>query len=316
MRTDVADWFDRRTSHADDWPLDALLAAKGSTTVTVILPALDEERTVGPIVRAIARRFCAGDRPLVDELVVVDSGSTDATAERAAAAGACVVRREDVRPDQPVIPGKGGAMWRGLAATTGDVVAFVDSDLDDFDSRFVTGLLGPLLTDASVALVKATYDRPLRSGETVLPAGGGRVTELVARPLLALCWPELAGFVQPLSGECAARRSLLERITFPTGYGVELAVLVDALRLVGLDALAQVDLLRRKHRNSSDAKLGQMATEIIQVALHRLEREGRLSLRTQLSPVLTQFTRDAAGTYEPHTTDLTPHEHPALADAR
>jgi glucosyl-3-phosphoglycerate synthase len=122
--------------------------------------------------------------------------------------------------------------------------------------------------------------------------------------------------VQPLSGECAARRSLLERITFPTGYGVELAVLVDALRLVGLDALAQVDLLRRKHRNSSDAKLGQMATEIIQVALHRLEREGRLSLRTQLSPVLTQFTRDAAGTYEPHTTDLTPHEHPALADAR
>jgi glucosyl-3-phosphoglycerate synthase len=144
-------------------------------------------------------------------------------------------------------------LWRSLAATTGDILVFIDSDLRDFTTSFVTGLLGPLLTDRSVQLVKATYDRPLTQGRTVVPAGGGRVTELVARPMINLHWPELAGFVQPLSGEYAARRPLLEQLPFPTGYGVEIGMLVDALRLVGLPALAQVDLSRRKHRNQESA---------------------------------------------------------------
>jgi glucosyl-3-phosphoglycerate synthase len=270
---------------------------------------------VGAIVEAIRRDLVDGDRtggrPLVDELLVIDSGSTDATTERAAQAGARVLHREDVLPDVDPLPGKGEVLWRGVAATTSDVVAFVDSDLSDFSTDFVTGLVGPMLTDADVSLVKATYDRPLAQGETVLPAGGGRVTELVARPLINMFWPELAGFVQPLSGEYAARRELLERLRFPTGYGVELGILVEAWQLVGLDGLAQVDLVRRKHRNSDDAKLGAMASEIIQVALDRLGGEGRLVLRAPPESSMLQFTREGED-YVSHVVDVPLQQRPPL----
>ena len=265
-----------------------LLAAKGDSRVSVVLPALNEEATVGRIVARIRRDLI--DRvALVDELVVMDSGSTDDTISVAREAGALVVRREDVLPEVAVRPGKGEVLWRSLAATTGDVIVFVDSDLTDFTSTFVAGLLGPLLVDATVQFVKATYDRALQSGETVLPTGGGRVTELVARPLIALHWPELGGFVQPLGGEYAARRSLLESLPFASGYGVEFGLLVDTYRAVGLDAMAQVDLSRRKHRNQDLHKLGQMAAEILQVAESRLGR----SVPERLG--LTQFARAADG---------------------
>ena len=213
----------------------------------------------------------------------------------------------DIEP----LPGKGEVLWRGVAATTSDVIAFVDSDLSDFSTDFVTGLVGPLLTDADVSLVKATYDRPLAQGETVLPAGGGRVTELVARPLINMFWPELAGFVQPLSGEYAARRELLERLRFPTGYGVELGVLVEAWQLVGLDGLAQVDLVRRKHRNSDDAKLGAMASEIIQVALARLADQHRLALKDPPATSMLQFTREGDD-YVGHLVDVALQQRPPL----
>jgi glucosyl-3-phosphoglycerate synthase len=226
---------------------------------------------------------------LVDELMVVDSGSTDSTVDVARSAGAEVVRREDVLPEFAIRPGKGEVLWRSLAATTGDVVVFVDSDLSDFTSTFVTGLLGPLLCDPSVQFVKATYDRALQSGETVLPTGGGRVTELVARPLIGLHWPELSGFVQPLGGEYAARRALLESLPFASGYGVEFGLLVDTYRSVGLDAMAQVDLSRRKHRNSDLHKLGRMAAEILQVAESRLGRPFSDTMD------LTQFVRATDG---------------------
>jgi glucosyl-3-phosphoglycerate synthase len=301
-------WFSERTSRAADWPVDKLIAAKGDARVSVVLPALNEQATVGRIVRVI-RRELVERRHLVDELVVVDSGSTDDTIAVAQAAGADVVRREDVLSHLPPRPGKGEVLWRSLAATTGDVVAFVDSDLSDFTSTFVTGLIGPLLSDPTVQFVKATYDRPLlREGE-VQPAGGGRVTELVARPLLALHWPELTGFVQPLGGEYAARRSLLERLPFACGYGVEFGLLVDTLNAVGLDAMAQVDLSRRKHRNSDLHKLGRMAIEILQVAEARLGRPVR-------SPAeITQFVRAGAG-YEVVDTDMTELERPPIADLR
>jgi glucosyl-3-phosphoglycerate synthase len=195
------------------------------------------------------------------------------------------------------------------------VLVFVDSDLRDFSTSFVTGLLGPLLTDASVQFVKATYDRPLQSGETVVTAGGGRVTELVARPLINMYWPELAGFIQPLGGEYAARRTLLEQLPFPTGYGVEFGLLVDTLAHAGLDAMAQVDLVRRKHRNSSVTKLGRMAAEIMQVAMDRLEREGRLKTTAPPSTLFTQFERDGSG-YRITTTDLTERERPPIATLR
>jgi glucosyl-3-phosphoglycerate synthase len=297
-------WFERRSSHARDWPVPRLAAAKGATTVTVVLPALNEQATVGRIVERIRRDLVERQR-LVDELVVMDSGSTDATCDVASAAGATVVRREDVLPDIAPRPGKGEVLWRSLAATTGDVVVFVDSDLRDFSPAFVTGLLGPLLTDASVQFVKATYDRALQTGETVAPAGGGRVTELVARPLLALHWPALTGFIQPLGGEYAARRSLLECLSFPCGYGVEFGLLVDTYARIGLDAMAQVDLSRRKHRNSDLHKLGQMATEILQVA------ERRLDIRGDDPVLLTQFTRDGSG-YRVVDTDMTEWERPPM----
>jgi glucosyl-3-phosphoglycerate synthase len=301
-------WFERRTSKAADWPAPALVAAKGSARVSVVLPTLDEETTVGRIVERI-RRDLVERHPVVDELVVMDSGSTDRSLEVAADAGATVVRREDVLRDLPPRPGKGEVLWRSLAATTGDVVAFVDSDLTDFSSSFVTGLLGPLLTDSTVQFVKATYDRPLQSGEVELPAGGGPVTELVARPLIALHWPELSGFVQPLGGEYAARRTLLESVPFPCGYGVEFGLLVDICRTVGLDAMAQVDLSRRKHRNQDLHKLGRMAIEILQVA------EARLG-RPPVPPVgLTQFSRSGDG-YRIVDTDMTELERPPLADLR
>ncbi|MFF2143012.1 glucosyl-3-phosphoglycerate synthase [Kitasatospora sp. NPDC058190] len=314
----AASWLHRRSWSAADRPVHTLLEAKRRTrqTVSVVLPALDEEATVGDIVRTIRRELM--DRlPLVDELVVLDSGSTDATATVAAEAGARVEQRDAILPRLPAVPGKGEVLWRSLLVTRGDIVCFVDADLREFDPAFVSGILGPLLTEPDIQLVKAMYDRPLEvtmsgsaAGESaaILPAGGGRVTELVARPLLNLHWPELAGFVQPLGGEYAARRSLLERLPFPTGYGVELGLLVDALELVGLDALAQVDVGVRHHRHQDGQALGRMAATIYRTALERLDRTHRLKASADLvHPHLTQFTRD------PETRAFTAHSHPVTA---
>ncbi|HTY71442.1 MAG TPA: glucosyl-3-phosphoglycerate synthase [Actinomycetes bacterium] len=306
MRPDVERWSRRRWSHAHDWPVPALVAAKGTTRVSVVLPALDEESTVGDIVARIRRELVEVSHPLVDEIVVMDSGSRDATATVAARAGARVVERADVLPEFPVLPGKGEVLWRSLAATDGDVVVFVDADLEDFSASVVTGLLGPVLTDRSICLVKGAFDRPWRVGDDVRPTGGGRVTELVARPLLNLCWPELAGVAQPLVGEYAARRGLLEQLAFPTGYGVELAILVDTLALAGLDAIAQVDLGVRLHAHQDDAALGRMAAEIWQTALRRLGADAAIR-----GAALTQFDR-ADGELVPRTHDVSSVERPPL----
>lgn len=310
MRPDVSRWFDRRTYEADQFGALDLFRRKDARRISVVLPALNEEETVGPIVATI-RRDLVDAVPLVDELVVMDSGSTDRTAERAAAAGATVVHRAEVLPRIPVVPGKGEVMWRALAATTGDILVYVDSDLREFSSHFVTGLLGPLLVDRSVAFVKGVYDRPLADGQTVLPAGGGRVTELVARPLLNLHWPELAGFVQPLAGECAARRDLLEHLPFPCGYGVETGLLIDTLERVGLDAMAQVDLGVRLHKHQSDAALGTMAAQIWQAALDRLERAHPSKRWRQIALTLTQFERDTEG-YRAQVRDVAARERPPM----
>ncbi|SEK20073.1 glucosyl-3-phosphoglycerate synthase [Streptacidiphilus jiangxiensis] len=308
MLDQVEDWLRRRSWSAADRPLPELLDAKRRTgqTVSVVLPALDEEETVGEIVAAIRRDLVEGV-PLVDELVVVDSGSVDRTAHEAAAAGARVVHRDEILPRLPTEPGKGEVLWRSLLATTGDIVCFVDSDLRAFDSTFVSGIVGPLLTEPGVAFVKAMYDRPFDTETGSIPAGGGRVTELVARPLLNLHWPLLAGFVQPLGGEYAARRSLLERLPFPTGYGVELGLLVDALGLVGLDALAQVDVGVRHHRHQDAQALGRMAATIYRTALERLKTPED-AVRSEL----VQFTRTEAG-FTPASTEVTTVERPPMA---
>lgn len=308
----VRHWLDTHTSTAADWPLDALLLAKGTTTVSVVLPARDEERTVGRIVSTIRRELVV-KAPLVDELIVIDSRSTDATAARAAAAGARVVHQDEILSDLPRMAGKGDALWKGLAASSGDIVVFIDSDLRNFGAHFVTGLLGPLLTHPRIHFVKGAYDRPLVGPDgTVQPGAGGRVTELVARPMLNLYWPELSGFMQPLGGEYAARRSSLERVPFVTGYGVEFGLLVDLLERIGLDAMAQVDLGSREHSHQSTAALGQMAGQIILTAWSRLERQGRIVSSEPPATGLLQFTLDRGVTLS----DVSITERPPLATVR
>lgn len=304
MLEEVERWLSTRSWSVSDRPLHQIMAAKQRTgqTVSVVLPALNEEETVGDIVSVI-RHDLVRQVPLVDEIVVVDSGSTDRTAKVAAEAGARVVHRDDILPRLPAVPGKGEVLWRSLLVTTGDIVCFIDADLKEFSSDFVSGIVGPLLTDPGVDLVKGMYDRPLGGA-----AGqGGRVTELMARPLLNMHWPQLAGFVQPLGGEYAARRGLLEQLPFPVGYGVELGMLVDALHLVGLDALAQVDVGVRKHRHQDGQALGRMSAAIYRTAQLRLAR-GHL-----IRPALTQFERGADG-FEPRTYSVDTEERPPMTE--
>ncbi|WP_425831078.1 glucosyl-3-phosphoglycerate synthase [Streptomyces fractus] len=305
MLEEVERWLSRRSWAVADHPLHQLIAAKRASgqTVSVVLPALNEQETVGEIVAEIRRALMTDAVPLVDELVVIDSGSTDRTSEVAAAAGARVEHRDTILPRVPVRPGKGEVLWRSLFVTSGDIVCFVDADLKEFSADFVSGIVGPLLTEPGVDFVKAMYDRPLAGA-----AGqGGRVTELMARPILNLHWPQLAGFVQPLGGEYAARRSLLERLPFPVGYGVELGLLVDALHTVGLDALAQVDVGVRKHRHQDGQALGRMAAAIYRTAQLRLAR-GHL-----IRPVLTQFERGEGG-FEPRTHAVDTEERPPMIE--
>ncbi|MGW0748334.1 glucosyl-3-phosphoglycerate synthase [Streptomyces sp. NPDC002587] len=317
MLEEVERWLADRSWSAADRPLDQLLDRKraAGTTVSVVLPALDEEATVGAIVEVIRRELIEGlPFPLVDELVVVDSGSSDRTAEVAAKAGARVVHRDGILPRIPALPGKGEVLWRSLLATSGEIVCFVDADLRDFSADFVSGIVGPLLTEPDVQFVKAMYDRPLGDA----PGQGGRVTELVARPLLNLHWPQLAGFVQPLGGEYAVRRSLLERLPFPVGYGVELGLLVDALHTVGLDALAQVDVGVRVHRHQDGQALGRMAAAIYRTAQLRLARGHSPGHRwgyPLVRPELTQFERGPDG-FVPRTYEVDTEERPPMLDVR
>ena len=305
MRGDVQRWFDRRTYRQIPDAAE-LQARKAGTTVSVVLPALNEAATIGPIVAAVAAELIERV-PLVDELVVVDSGSDDGTAALAAAAGADVVLGADVLPATGAARGKGEALWKGVAATSGDLVVFLDADLREFDARWVCGLVAPLLADPDVQLVKAAYDRTLLGPDGRLhPTGGGRVTELVARPLLAAHWPALTGLVQPLGGEYSGRRTLFERLPFVTGYGVELAMLVDTLALAGLDAIAQVDLGRRVHRNRTDEDLGRMAAAL---QLTALARRGIVSA-AQIA--LTQFARDGDGALTAEESVIHASERPPL----
>jgi glucosyl-3-phosphoglycerate synthase len=290
----VDDWFTAHTSSIDDWSVDQLRLIKGSQRICVVLPALDEEATVGDIVARIRADLAGGPGDLVDEIIVVDSGSQDSTAVVAAANGARVVALTDVLPEFAPRRGKGEAMWRGVAATDADLVVFVDADLRSFDSRFVVALLGPLLSNPATRFVKAAYDRP--ATDPAVPSnGGGRVTELMARPLISAFWPELSALLQPLAGEYAARRELLISLPFRCGYGVDLGLLLDAYRAVGLDGISQVDLHRRWHRHSELPSLGRMAAEVMHTALDRLVADGRLPADLEAATVLWQPDRIEGG---------------------
>lgn len=264
-----------RAAHWDDWSLQDLLRAKAETasSVSLVVPARNEAATVGDVVSRV-REALMETVDLVDEIVVIDSDSVDETYAVAESAGAVVHRSAEIRPDLGSHPGKGEAMWKSLFVTSGDLLVFMDADLHDWDTHFVPGLLGPLLIPYAagadrgqeVQLVKGFYQRPGADG----PLEGGRVTELVARPLIALLFPELANLVQPLAGEWAVRRRWFASLPVPTGYAVELASLVDTVRRGGPDAVAQVDLGVRAHRHQALRDLGGMATQILAAALHRV----------------------------------------------
>jgi len=259
-----------RTHRWQDWSLSDLVSAKeaGHLAVSLVVPAHNEGATVGDVVSRV-RTALVDSVALLDEIVVIDSDSEDDTFAVAEDAGAIVYRSRDIRPDLGSQPGKGEAMWKSLFVTRGDLIVFMDADLIDWDTHFVPGLLGPLLTSPRTALVKGFYERPFVEGDRVSAYEGGRVTELVARPLIAMLFPELAGLVQPLAGEWAVRRSLFESLPVPTGYGVELAALIDTSRSLGTGAIAQVQLGRRTHRHQSLRDLAAMATQVLAVAWSR-----------------------------------------------
>lgn len=257
----------RRRFAAGEFSTGDLVARKGSTKVSVCLPARNEEATVGAIAEVV-RTELMGRLGLVDELIVMDDHSTDRTAAVAEAAGATVVACSDVLAHLGDQPGKGETLWKSLFASTGDLVVWCDSDVANFGPHFISGLLGPLLIDDTIGYCKGFYHRPVGADQR----GGGRTTELVARPLIALLFPELGGIVQPLAGEYAGRRELLERVPFLQGYGVEMGLLIDICRLAGYDAIAQVDLGVRVHRNRPLHELSSQATEVMQAALHRADR--------------------------------------------
>ena len=258
-------WLADHTWQRPPWTVAELTAANSGRTVSVVLPALNE----GPTVAAVIDTITPMVGGLVDELIVLDSGSTDDTEARALAAGARVVHREEALPEIPPQPGKGEALWRSLAATCGDIVVFIDSDLIDPDPMFVPRLVGPLLTEDGIHLVRGFYRRPLKLADGQDANGGGRVTELVARPLLAALRPELGCVLQPLGGEYAGTRELFTSVPFAPGYGVEIGILIDTYDRYGLDAIAQVNLGVRTHRNRPLSELGPMSRQIIATLLTR-----------------------------------------------
>ena len=267
-------WTTTRTFHHSLYPAERI-AKEREQSVSVCLPARECAGTVGAIVGVLAGLRATG---AIDQLLVVDAASTDGTAKLAARAGAEVVQEAELLAETGQVLGKGDAMWRALSVLSGELVVFLDADSEDFSAHFATGLLGPLVCEPGVSFVKAFYRRPFEHGGISLPDGGGRVNHLMARPALSLFYPELAGVRQPLAGEVAARRELLERVPFATGYGVEIAMLIDVWRELGLQGMAQVDLDVHRNRHQSLAALSEMSETVLAAIARRLVSEGRLSM--------------------------------------
>jgi len=296
----------RSWQRANTYPHDAFgaerLASERTCTVSVCLPARNEARTIGPILEQLLPLREGG---VVDQVVVVDRSSDD-TAQIARSLGAEVHAQDELMPELGPVLGKGDAMWRALPVLTGEVVCFLDADSERFGAHFACGVLGPLLCRPEISFVKGFYRRPFRVGATTVPDGGGRVTELTARPLLNLFYPELAAVHQPLAGEIAARRELLEHLPFATGYGVDIGLLIDAYSLVGLEAIAQVDLVVRQNAHQPLRDLGPMAYAVLRAVAVRLEREGRVR-----GPLPATFNAD-----DTHVEFAEPVERPPLRSLR
>jgi nucleotide-binding universal stress UspA family protein len=309
----VERWFgEANFHHAEFSDLRRLvtLKEKQGLTISLVLPTLDEEETIGPIVRK-AMREMVGRVPLLDEVLVIDSASTDRTREIAESEGARVVQHPDVLTRYGSFRGKGEALWKSLYETSGDIVVWADTDVRNWHPRMVYGTVGPLLHEPRLQYVKGYYQRPIVEGGVLKEGGGGRVTELVARPLINLFYPELSGMIQPLSGEYAGRRSLLESIPFFTGYAVEIGHLIDAAERLGIEGLGQVDLERRIHRNQELEGLSRMSFVILQAVMKRLEERRKARLFAEMGSTM-KLPRSGHGRLSLEVIELADQERPPM----
>ncbi len=306
----VDKWFAENTYHSREFAdLDHLLRLKQEQglSISLGLPALNEEATVGNVIDVI-KTALMDEVPLLDEIVLIDSGSVDYTREIARECGIPVYIHQDILPQYGAYTGKGEALWKSLYVLSGDIVAWVDTDIRNIHPRFVYGILGPLLINPGIQYNKGFYRRPLKEGDKILAGGGGRVTELTARPFFNLFFPELSGLIQPLSGEYAGRRSALERMPFFTGYGVETGLLIDLLYTFGLQSIAQVDLLKRVHHNQPLPSLSKMSFAIMQVVFNRLERYSDLQLINEANRTLNLIRYEARRRYFLEPTEIIERE--------
>ncbi len=315
VRASVRTWLDSNTFHHSQFnDIKKLVEAKErqGISISLCLPTLNEEKTIGKEV-VIFKSELMTRYPLVDEIAVVDSGSQDRTRETAALFGANVYLASDILPEAGERKGKGENLWKAIYQLNGDIIVYVDADIKNIHPRFVYGLVAPIILRSDIHYVKAFYDRPLAVSKNVRVSGGGRVTEILIRPLFSLYFPELTALIQPLSGEYAARRSILEQLSFPIGYGVETSHLMDVYRLLGLGAFAQTDLDQRVHRNQSTSDLGKMSFGILQTFLSRLENMGLAAGNIARSTILRQFQANE-GVYEQLEKELIEFERPPMLD--
>lgn len=311
----IRQWLDSHTFHHSQFSNLAQLVEqkkKMGVTISLCIPTLNEEKTIGKEIvlfkSELMTRF-----PLLDEIAVIDSGSTDRTLEVAASFGADVYRSAEILPEMGDKRGKGENLWKAIFQLKGDILVYIDADIKNIHPRFIYGLVGPLLFHPSIQYVKAFYDRPLMFSQGVRPSGGGRVTEILVRPLFSLFYPELAAVIQPLSGEYAVRREVLERLPFPIGYGVETSHLLDVYTRWGLDALGQTDLDQRVHRNQATRDLGRMSFGILQAFLSRLEEHRLLKELPPLGTVMRQF-QSHDNHYEPVEHVIREEERPPMIE--
>ena len=313
--TDVSDWLRSKTFHHSTFAdVKGLVRQKEKQGITVSLciPTLNEEKTIGKEI-VIFKSELMDRYPLLDEIAVIDSGSTDATREVAANFGADIYLSADILPSMGTNVGKGENLWKAIYQLRGDIIVYVDADIKNIHPRFAYGLVAPLLCKQEIKYVKAFYDRPLAVSDEIRPSGGGRVTEILVRPLFSLFFPELSAIIQPLSGEYAVRREILEKIPFPIGYGVETSHLIDVYSEWGLDAFAQTDLDRRVHRHQSTRDLGRMAFGILRTFLRRLQARGVIAGLPELTTVLRQFQVDNQH-YEQLELEIPEEERPPMID--
>lgn len=311
----IKEWINKNTyHHSEFWDLQQLVEQKeqNDLTISLCLPTLNEEKTIGKEV-VIFKSELVDRYPLLDEIAVIDSGSDDQTREIAANFGADVYLANNILPGLEKKKGKGENLWKAIYQLNGDIIVYVDADISNIHPRFVYGLVAPLIYREEIKYVKAFYDRPLAVSDNVRPSGGGRVTEILIRPLFSLYFPELTGIIQPLSGEYAVRREVLENINFPIGYGVETSHLIDVYTKYGLDAFAQTDLDQRVHENKPTRALGKMAFGILQTFIKRAKNLGIIGEIDNFQTILRQ-TQAKEDIYEQNELKIIEEERPPMIE--